>query len=385
MHILIIPSEQFMTEGSPLGGIFQWHQAKALKKHGNQVCIMTSHLLGPSSMFKTIENSFEFKNDIPIYRYYKKTLIPPRYLPMEKRIDLLFQAFKIMMNHYIAEYGKPDIVHAHNILNAGFIAQKLKELYGIPFILTEHSSYYALKKVDKNLLEKIIEFSNNIDVFTVVSNKFADFLGNVFKKKRIYVLHNLVNQNFFESAIKKKTESFIFFNLASLDENKNQELLIKAFAKCFKNQNVYLNIAGKGKLQNYLYDLASALGIKKQINFLGALKEDEVLRYMNESNVFVLTSNYETFGVVLIEALACGIPLIATKSGGPEDVVNEQNGILIEVGNETQLENAMFYMYENANKYDKEKLRDDAKDRFGENTFIKNVMKYYELGMNNGK
>ena len=106
---------------------------------------------------------------------------------------------------------------------------------------------------------------------------------------------------------------------------------------------------------------------------------------MMNSDCFVLSSNFETFGVVLIEALACGLPLIATKCGGPEDIVNKQNGILMDVENQLQLEDAMLTMYKNANKYDKQKLRSDAKDRFGEKAFIKNAMKYYEVGINNGK
>jgi hypothetical protein len=72
----------------------------------------------------------------------------------------------------------------------------------------------------------------------------------------------------------------------------------------------------------------------------------------------------------------------ATKCGGPEDIVN---GILIDVENQLQLEDAMMTMYKNASKYDKQKLRSDAKDRFGEKAFIKNAMKYYEVGINNGK
>ena len=104
---------------------------------------------------------------------------------------------------------------------------------------------------------------------------------------------------------------------------------------------------------------------------------------MMNSDCFVLSSNFETFGVVLIEALACGLPLIATKCGGPEDIINKQNGILMDVENQLQLEDAMITMYKNAHNYDKEKLRNYAKEKFGEKTFIENVIKYYKVRIDN--
>ena len=125
------------------------------------------------------------------------------------------------------------------------------------------------------------------------------------------------------------------------------------------------------------------LDIQKQVNFLGRISQERVREEMMKSDCFVLSSNFETFGVVLIEALACGLPLIATKCGGPEDIVNEQNGILIDVENQLQLEDAMITMYKNAHNYDKEKLRNYAKEKFGEKTFIENVIKYYKVRIDN--
>ena len=136
-------------------------------------------------------------------------------------------------------------------------------------------------------------------------------------------------------------------------------------------------------MKKYLESLVKKLDIQKQVNFLGRISQEKVRDEMMKSNCFVLSSNFETFGVVLIEALACGLPLIATKCGGPEDIVNKQNGILINVENQLQLEDAMMTMYKNASEYDKEKLRGDVEEKFGKNAFIKNAMKYYEVGINN--
>ena len=195
---------------------------------------------------------------------------------------------------------------------------------------------------------------------------------------------NIVDSFFFEEKFEKLTKTeFIFFNVASLDDKKNHTLLLNAFANIFIGLPIKLKIAGDGPLGDNLKKEVEKLDIQKQVNFLGRISQERVREEMMKSDCFVLSSNFETFGVVLIEALACGLPLIATKCGGPEDIVNEQNGILIDVENQLQLEDAMMTMYKNASKYDKQKLRSDAKDRFGEKAFIKNAMKYYEVGINN--
>ena len=128
---------------------------------------------------------------------------------------------------------------------------------------------------------------------------------------------------------------------------------------------------------NKLKKLSIMLNIDKQVKFLGRLSQKEVKIEMSKSHVFVLSSNYETFGVVLIEAMACGIPVITTKCGGPEDIVNQNNGVLVEKNNKEELSKAMINIKNNIQKYDKDFIINDIKDRFGEKAFISNVKKYY--------
>lgn len=375
-----------MTDGSPLGGIFQWHQAKVLKKYCKKVNILTLHLVGPRLLFKQISKKVEVKDGIFVYRFYYKSLLPIRYMKFERQLEILFKKINHIMDGYIALHGKPDIIHAHNFLYAGLIANYLKEKYGINYIVTEHSSSFFRSKLFALKIESIRQSAKNALKTTAVSFAFQKVLKQYINTE-IDLLSNTVDSFFFQNDFKSnENDRFVFLNIASLDKNKNQELLIKSFEKLAKlNNKIYLNIAGDGYIRNYLENLVKELNIEKQVNFLGRISQERVRDEMMQSDCFVLSSNFETFGVVLIEALACGLPLIATKCGGPEDIVNEQNGILIDVENQLQLENAMFTMYKNVNKYDKDKLRNYAKDRFGEDTFIKNVMKYYELGINSGK
>jgi len=154
--------------------------------------------------------------------------------------------------------------------------------------------------------------------------------------------------------------------------------LLRTFAASLKDQEVSLRIGGTGPLLSQLMRLSDELGISDQVSFLGSLSRDDVAREMQRANCFVLSSNYETFGVVLIEALASGLPLIATRCGGPEDIVNASNGKLVDVGSVEQLASAMCYVKNNINKYSWDILRNEASSLYSARAFVKKVINFYE-------
>lgn len=385
MHILIIPSEHFITQTQPLGGIFQYHQAKALNNVGHQIGILSVGYITPRYLVsKYIYKKEEKKENINIKREYKQLYFPHRYIPFKVLKANYIKMADKLYKEYIKEFGIPDIIHAHNFLYAGIIAKFIKDEYGVNYIVTEHSSSFVRNKLSSGKIKSIENVAKNALKVTAVSSSFNNILKE-YTKTNIDLLPNIVDDFFFQKEFQNKiSKNFIFLHIASLDKNKNQELLIKSFEKIAKlNHNVYLNIAGSGYMKKYLESLVKKLDIQKQVNFLGRISQEKVRDEMMKSNCFVLSSNFETFGVVLIEALACGLPLIATECGGPKDIVNKQNGILIKTNNQLELKKAMLYMYENSYKYDREKLRNGAKEKFGEKTFIENVIKYYKVRIDN--
>ncbi|MCG3672265.1 glycosyltransferase [Aliarcobacter butzleri] len=385
MHILIIPSEHFVTQIQPLGGIFQYHQAKALNNVGHQIGILSVGYITPRYLVsKYIYKKEEKKENINIKREYKQLYFPHRYIPFKVLKSNYIKMADKLYKEYIKEFGIPDIIHAHNFLYAGIIAKFLKDKYRVNYVITEHSSSFVRNKLSSEKIKSIEDVAKNASKVTAVSSSFNNILKE-YTKTNIDLLPNIVDNFFFQKKFQDKiSKNFIFLHIASLDKNKNQELLIKSFEKIAKlNHNVYLNIAGSGYMKKYLESLVKKLDIQKQVNFLGRISQEKVRDEMMKSNCFVLSSNFETFGVVLIEALACGLPLIATECGGPKDIVNKKNGILIKTNNQLELKKAMLYMYENSYKYDREKLRNDAKERFGEKAFIENVIKYYKVRINN--
>lgn len=111
---------------------------------------------------------------------------------------------------------------------------------------------------------------------------------------------------------------------------------------------------------------------------MGVVKRDEIAEKFRESDCFVLLSKHETFGVAYIEALASGLPVIATRCGGPEDFIDESNGILVGVDNEAEIEKALKKMRYREMEFDRERISKEAIKNFSPETIAERLSKIYE-------
>jgi glycosyltransferase involved in cell wall biosynthesis len=382
MHILVIPSEHFVTERVPLGGIFQFEQAKALQRAGHKVGVIAVGFISPRYFRGGYPyQSKETVDGLAVIRDYKKIYLPHKVYPIWRIFGKYISLFKRNFQTYVEEYGAPDVVHAHNSFYAGVIADFVQREYGIPFVLTEHSSAFARGMVPSRANEALKGVFKRAASISCVSSPFKSELEQRFDVP-VSVLHNLVDRLFFADDLDRPAdEQFKFISIASLDSNKNLALALASFASELKGERASFTVVGDGPLRDELVTLCKTLGISDQVRFLGRLSRKDVRDEMMKADCLVLSSNYETFGVVLIEALACGLPLIATRCGGPNDIVNEGNGLLVDVGSQDQLASAMRAMMNNHHEYSSEELRNDAFARFGEAAFVKEVVSVYEKAL----
>ena len=152
-----------------------------------------------------------------------------------------------------------------------------------------------------------------------------------------------------------------------------------AFAEALKTHpNLKLKIGGGGYEEAKLHQLAKDLGLQNSVTFLGKLKSNEVLDLMYHSDAFVLASRHETFGVVFIEALAQGLPVIATRCGGPESIVNEDNGLIVNIEDRQALTDALITLYEHRHQYDAKSLREHALKEFSGDAVISQIKDIYQ-------
>jgi len=393
MHILIIPSGHYAVKKSPLSGIFQYHQARALRKKDTNVGVLSAGFVPFKRLFtKYPYEPFEDKNGVNVYRLYKRIIVPGRFANKIFTKSLV-GLYSKLFERYITEQGVPDIIHAHNCLYAGVAALKIKKTHKIPYVITEHSTAYARGLISNHQAKLSREVLKNADIKTVVSSKLGSLLENLFGADACpnYPIFNILDNRFAKEenilkGVKNHNDVFTFLNIAGLDPKKNHSILLDAFAWKFKgNSNVQLKIGGDGPLRKQLENKTKDLEIKGQVVFRGFLSRKKVLLEMQNCNVFVLSSIFETFGVVLIEALACGKPVIATKCGGPEDIVNSNNGYLVPKKNVKALGKAMEDIYLNINKFDPFHIRKDCLLRFGEDAFVARLKSVYTNLLRNKK
>ena len=377
-HILIIPSWYPSFKGDINGSFFR-EQALALTQYGHKVGVITPQVESLRKLKKFISEPhglyFEIDECIPTYRWSYLNITPRMHqFNIKKWVDKGLKLCEL----YIAENGIPDIIHVHSLINAGYLALKIKEKYGVPFVVTEHSTAYArgLVKLDDILKLKNIVDSSSKNI--AVSNQFKNLLDNIFDLTSWIYIPNIVNQKFLNQKIIIKSNHFKYINICFLDEKKRVDNLIFAFARVLEQYpDLLLEIGGDGPEKANLEELVTKLGINKNIKFLGQLTRDEVKNKMNESSAFVLSSEYETFGVVVVEALALGKPVIATKCGGPESIIIPEVGLLVEKNSIDELATAMLRMYETVDNYDEVLIKKYCEENFSERAIINSLTVVY--------
>ncbi|GAB7388783.1 glycosyltransferase [Bacillaceae bacterium] len=379
MHILIVPS-WYPTALQPIGGIFFKEQAQALQKYGYKVTVVFPELWSVKTIGKQKSPSgisFEIEDGLNTYRYRGYNFFPR--VPYAVGI-LYYKRLKTLYKKIVDEQGKPDLIHAHSCLWGGWAAAKLSQKENLPFVITEHSSAFA-----RNLIKP---YQKKLVSYTLLQAKKVIVVGPGLKKElakyvvdenKIALIPNIVNvDSFYPKQRTSILKKFRFFSLAILTQNKGMDILIQAFAKAFRhNQDVELIIGGDGEERKNLENLVRELKVENNVKLIGALSRDQVREQMQQCDAFVLASRYETFGVVFIEALACGKPIIATACGGPEMIVNEKNGLLVPVNDVEALGKALKYMVDQYEQYDPELIRRDCIEKYSEEAVVSKLNEIY--------
>lgn len=367
-----MPSKDF-----PLYGIFEFDQAKALAKSGIDTSMLVIDFR--SRAYKRKYGYFSYvKDDVKIFELSLPLNLYRRALPLLRA--LLFYLYK----KAVKQTSRPDIIHAH-FYSIAAIASIIKKKTGIPFVITEHSSKLNkdsiyISKLDKRLS---IKGYSNADCIISVSNALSHYLKKNFGYDSI-VIHDIVDTDHHYHTQQHDNKTFTFISVGNLIPLKGFDVLIKAFHKAFKSEkDVHLNIIGEGVERDNLQNIINEHDISDRVHLLGLKTRPELFELLQNSNAFVLASKSETFGVAYIEAMACRLPVIATLCGGPNDFVNDDNGILVPTNDIDSLSKALINMRLNINHYDKEKISKYCYDNFSPEIIAEKIKEQYNKVLNN--
>lgn len=379
-----------MERDSPLGGIFQMDQARGLTKNGVSTGLLAPCPVTLMSLFKfgytksLNRVSTDVIEDVRVYKVNKPILYPARFFKRRYKNSFLRIGIKLW-KRYVASYGMPDVIHAHNAWCAGLLAREIREKFDFKgsIILTEHDSNLAA--VEPGLLRpEYFDAYRAADVLVSVSaflgKKILDHFPDLTASVRI--IPNVLDKQFYSAPLSKRAlinEEVVIVNIGRLVDVKDHKLLIRAFAYALqKKSNLRLRIIGHGPLEAELLLMNEYLENRDKIEFLGYLDRSDIIKELSRSDFFVLSSKHETFGVAIIEAHAMGLPTVAFKGSGPDDIINESNGLLIEDRSANSLGDAMVAMSENIMKYDPLQIRQHCVNRFSEESVSKQLLSIYQ-------
>jgi Glycosyltransferase len=302
----------------------------------------------------------------------KKGLIPKfRVFTSELKLrNLLFLLF---------ESERPDVIHVHFSRNYSWVVKRVATMLGIPYFITEHATFFEESVNQFYYGKKIIRALNGANRVFAVSHYLKKTMEKyISNSQQIIVKYNIVDvEKFTKKERKIKDRNFIYMvSVGSLDLNdkKGYELLIKALFELKKeNPTFRCDIIGEGPNKGYLQKLINDLNLEENVFLLGGISNDVLVDYYNEIDFFVSSSKIETFGVAIIEAMSCGSPVLSTKSGGPEEFINDSNGILVEKESWQSLYEGLVRMCIQYKNFDRDLIRNYIIDNFSETSY-KNIM-----------
>ena len=283
----------------------------------------------------------------------------------------------------------PDLVHVQVALKAGLIALYLKWRYRIPYVLTEHwSGYYPISKdslYKKSYLTRFVTrlIIKNAIRFLPVSEDLGKEIDKHWSPVSFQKIPNVVNTDLFYPSENAPPAIFRFIHVSSLQYPKNPEGIIRAFIELLK-QNISAELELVGPVNPSLMEFIKATGLRPdQLHCAGEISYDQVSVELRKSSSLIMYSFYENMPCAILEALCSGLPVIATKVGGIPEIIREENGILINVGNETELLDAMKEMIRNYHLYDRRQISHAATEQFSYEVIGKKIVDIYSSVLEN--
>jgi len=382
-NLLILTSEYPDCENKIIGDPFVKSQVDLLAKYFKNVYVISVRPYFPQFLSRLLKfnlsnlKNYSYNN---IKVYYPKILDFPVDYFRKRRGD---RYFKVVDKLIKKEKIKFDLIHAHFTYPPGYVGIKLKEKYGKPLVVTAHGGdIYKLPFISNYWRNKVSRVLKKADKVITVSKRNANCIRTLGFKS--IIIPNGFDQNLFFPQDKIKCrkklnlplDKKIILTIGSLVEIKGQKYLVSAMKTIVQyNKHIVCYIVGDGELKNDLNKQIEELSLKDYIKLVGARPHSEIPIWMNACDLFVLPSLSESFGIVQVEAIACGIPIIATKNGGSEEIIiSKEYGLLCEPGNPKDLSKKILIALNK--KWDKNKILKYSK-KFMWNKIVKDIIRCY--------
>lgn len=383
VHILLVPS-WYSHVGAPLLGSFYREQAEKLSERGHKIGIISARFFDfPSAEWmkeKTTPITLTEENGLSVVRAAKRLWqpgplhrIPPIYqASVKSRIKLGLKMFDV----YRSSHGEPDLIHGHCALWGGVVAAAISEKHGIPLVITEHSSVIPRGIAGIRERKTAQETYFKAEQLCAISESQVEDLKRCLEIDNLefIITPHMVNDNFILSNPVVESK-FIWMTVGNLVDDKGHDTLLRAFSR-LSDLDCDLWVVGSGPHLNTLQNLADELGISHRVNFHGPVSRDGMPALFAGCHALVHPSRYETQGIVIIEALATGRPVVSTRCGGPNTVISDEDGFLTPIDDPESLAEAMRSLMRQ--EWDPTSISERVRKRFNSDIIINQLTEIYE-------
>lgn len=390
--ILIIPS-WYPNSDNELVGTFFREQAHLLNTNGFDIKILfgVAHEVG---LFKYLSirftQLFSKKNGLnktylkqepeafsfPIYHYKKW----PEKRKLKSSKQKYQQAFKT-----ITTLWQPELIHAQCSANGGIYAHYLSKTNGIPFVIIEHQIFllnYYKKYVQKGIREAV---ENASKIGAVSYHQQRCILMNSMDCNPT-IIWNLMDENKFEINTKQTNTKFTILTISYPHLIKDTETFFRSLEafKAICEDDFEAIIIGNDSFSDsskanssHFETLAKKYQVFDKCTFYPQLTRAEINTKLQSCHVFVSTSVAETYGVAVREAMLCGKPVIATKSGGVEDSITEETGLLVNLKDAEAIAENLLKIKNKELVFSPETIRNYIIEQSGRDAFIRTMTDFY--------
>lgn len=352
----------------PMFGLFVQRHAEAASLFNDITAIYCQQTTdNGQTSFHDVQNKFEIirtnENNVDTIRvYYKKP--KNKILSMIRFYRANMKALKLCKNI--------DMIHVHILTRLGVIAWIQKLLHKTPYLITEHWSRYLPGNDFGGFLRKFFTkiVVRNAKLVTTVTENLANAMKNHGLKNDNYVvLPNVVNLDMFHISNDKDvshTPCKIIHISCFEDKSKNISGLLESL-KIVEERGIdfQCTLIGEGMDLDLMKEKAKTLQLNNKVSFTGLLEGQKLADELSSGDFLVLSSNYENMPVVILEALASGLPVVSTNVGGIKEMIDETKGILVKPRDKEALAEAIIKMIETYKNYNATYLRNSVIEKYG--------------------
>lgn len=386
---VLVLARHYPHQALPLTGLWTERMVEASRDVVEPVVVSPVGYVPPGVPIEALSRlrdvpSRETRNHIDVHR--PRMPIPPGYLLHRYEARLAYPFVRRAMDRLVEE-RQISLIHAHFVYPEGVVAARLGRRYGLPVVTTEHAMWLPWMEHHPAVRTQVLEALGDIAMVTVVSKALGRTVRAVAGENvTIRHLPNLVQETVFtppDSDAGRDPNRVLF--VGAVRHVKGLDVLVRALPHLLEARpEAHLVVVGDPFFRQYRKDqekvrrLIREMGLESKVRFYGGASPAEVAEQMRQSAVLAVPSRREAFSAVILEALATGTPVVATRCGGPEESVEESVGRLVPVEDPPALARALEEVMATPQAFPRSHLRAYCVSRWGRGVTVDRLRRIYE-------